>query len=824
LRLLLNGGAFAPRLCHLSFEMVAFPTTREVMPTPSELRILRFGVFEFEADTGDLWKAGHRVRLQEQPRQVLRMLLARPGELVTREEVRAALWPADTFVDFDAGLNVVVNRIRHVLQDSASSPRYIETLPRRGYRFIAPVESVAPHSETREPQAETFRDEIVSMDRNGVSAERPSLPSTQGVNSPVRIAASGKGRPLVRTLMSAAAATMLLAAATAAAWWAWQARRPRAHIPAESTGRTNYPYTRLTFGPGLQTDPAFSPDGKFIAYASDRAGNFDIWVQALSGGSEPVQVTKSPAQDTQPAWSPDGATLVFRSERDGGGLFLVPAFGGAERRLTSSGSQPTWSADGSEILFFVGRLPLHRLLGNYLRLHTVSLDGEPPREIVADFLRDGSWRWVAGHPDGRISALGMRRTREFGFFTVSRHEGHVTISKTVPLGADPGALPFRFQWNADGTVLYLEADAKGTRSLWRVRVDPTTLEWRSAERLTTPAGQDVAATLSRDETRLAFSQQQETSRIWVFPIDTMSRPRVVGEGRPLTEEGAKAASAALSPDGLKLAYELWRPGTDRSELWVQDLDDGTRELLATNAKAPVWSRDGTRVAYQYVRLDKQPLEVATAYRPLGGVERFLKPWSSEVMFAPVAWTPDNSLLGTFMSPIRPGGGPTSIVVWPGSNAKAVRPERTLMSSPDDAQLWAQGLSPNARWLLFTVLRFHPTSIEPMVVPADGAPPSAWVRIAPHHDSPDKPWWSADGKTIFFVSKGATTHLNLWAVRFDPERGQPVGEPFALTQFDSPTTVISPYLDGSHLSTSARHAALTMLTVTGSIWMLENVDH
>ena len=324
--------------------------------------------------------------------------------------------------------------------------------------------------------------------------------------------------------------------------------------------------------------------------------------------------------------------------------------------------------------------PLHHLLGSYVRLHAVSLDGESPREIVSDFLRDGSWRWVAGHPDGRISALGTRHTREYGFFTVSRGEGQVTISKTVPLGADPVAQPFRFQWNAAGTMLYLEADTMGTRSLWRVRVDPKTLEWRSAERLTMPAGQDVAATLSRDGTRLAFSQQQEVSRIWVFPIDTMGRPRVVGEGRPLTEDGAKALSSALSPDGVKVAYELRRPGTDRSELWVQDLNGGARELLAINAKGPVWSRDGTSVAYSYIRLDKQPLERATAYRPLGGVERFLTSWGSDVMFGPADWTPGRSALGTFMSPFRLGG-PTSIVLWPGSNPKAVRPERTLMSSP-----------------------------------------------------------------------------------------------------------------------------------------------
>ena len=124
------------------------------MLTPWPSRMVRFGVFELDVETGDLWNAGHGIRLQEQPRQVLLMLLARPGELVTREALRAELWPDDTFVDFDAGVNVVVNRIRHALRDSASSPRFIETLPRRGYRFIAPVASIPVHDDVRERPAE----------------------------------------------------------------------------------------------------------------------------------------------------------------------------------------------------------------------------------------------------------------------------------------------------------------------------------------------------------------------------------------------------------------------------------------------------------------------------------------------------------------------------------------------------------------------------------------------------------------------------------------------------------------------------------------------
>jgi cholera toxin transcriptional activator len=104
-------------------------------------RIARFGVFELDLAVGELRKSGAKLRLQEQPFQVLALLLDRAGDVVTREELRQKLWPADTFVDFDHSLNTAVNKLREILGDSASSPRYIETLARRGYRFIAPVQN-----------------------------------------------------------------------------------------------------------------------------------------------------------------------------------------------------------------------------------------------------------------------------------------------------------------------------------------------------------------------------------------------------------------------------------------------------------------------------------------------------------------------------------------------------------------------------------------------------------------------------------------------------------------------------------------------------------
>lgn len=111
------------------------------MPAPpNPIRVARFGVFELDVNAGELRKSGVRLRLQGQPIQVLTLLLERAGEVVTREELRQKLWAADTFVDFDHSLNTAINKVREALGDSASTPRYVETLARRGYRFIAPVQ------------------------------------------------------------------------------------------------------------------------------------------------------------------------------------------------------------------------------------------------------------------------------------------------------------------------------------------------------------------------------------------------------------------------------------------------------------------------------------------------------------------------------------------------------------------------------------------------------------------------------------------------------------------------------------------------------------
>jgi len=125
------------------------------MPPPNNSRIVRFGVFELDLRAGELRKSGVKLRLQGQPFQVLALLLDRAGDVVTREELQQKLWPSDTFVDFDHSLNTAINKVRETLGDSASSPRFVETLARRGYRFIAPVQNDAPQAQAPPPPQPT---------------------------------------------------------------------------------------------------------------------------------------------------------------------------------------------------------------------------------------------------------------------------------------------------------------------------------------------------------------------------------------------------------------------------------------------------------------------------------------------------------------------------------------------------------------------------------------------------------------------------------------------------------------------------------------------
>jgi DNA-binding winged helix-turn-helix (wHTH) protein len=229
-------------------------------PSASGRRVVQFGVFELDLHAGELRKSGVRLSLPAQSFQVLALLLERPGDLVTREELRQRLWPSGTFVDFEHGLNAVVNRLRETLGDSADRPRIIETVPRRGYRFVGTVQRPSPAAPVAvEPSPE------------------PAGGTTPSVGS-VR-------HPKVAT----AVAAVLALAVGFGAWLYWRA--PGASMLPPKV-------VRLTTLAGIEDLPAFSPDGQQVAFRWDGENhdNADIYV-TLVGSQAVRRLTVDPADE-----------------------------------------------------------------------------------------------------------------------------------------------------------------------------------------------------------------------------------------------------------------------------------------------------------------------------------------------------------------------------------------------------------------------------------------------------------------------------------------------------------------------------------------------
>ena len=278
--------------------------------------IHRFGAYEFDPRTGELRKQGIRIRLEGQPLFILTMLMERPGELVTREEIQRNLWPADTFVDFEHSLNSAIKRLRAALNESANTPRYIETLPGRGYRFIAPL--------------------------NGVPAAATPLPQSSAGAPPTDAGASARKRRTLAIVVAVGVPMLVLVTLVA----------PRFVIHHEPAAFQTMKITQLT-STGNVHDATISPDGRYVVYVAEDASQQSLWMQQIATSSGVEIVPPTGLAYRNPTFSPDGSYVYYqRRKADAGMEFVVPVLGGYSREVVNDiDSIVTFSRNGKRMAF-----------------------------------------------------------------------------------------------------------------------------------------------------------------------------------------------------------------------------------------------------------------------------------------------------------------------------------------------------------------------------------------------------------------------------------------------------------------------------------------
>jgi Tol biopolymer transport system component len=474
--------------------------------------------------------------------------------------------------------------------------------------------------------------------------------------------------------------------------------------------------------------------------------------------------------------------------------------------------------DGREVVFMDNDMPHAAFI--------VAADGgEAPRPILETELNRTIWAASAIHPEGRISVIGSD-----GFFVADRANNRlsaVDTSAAVPFGLLEHDTILDLAWNPTGTALILEAFSDGVPTLWRVPVESVSLRWRTPERLTTAPTSAQAAAVSPDGTRVAFTSAPASTRAWLFPFDANSA-RLTGDGRALTDDDLSIVSVSLAADGSALCYGAREAGRNQIRLFYTDLTTGRTTFLA-EAWGGVISRSGRRVVYLLRRTGSSSSaetpatgrEKALAVRDLDGRERLVSRWVPGAML-PWDWAPDDkAVLGSWHEQGRMDQ--YVLAIWPIGPTLATRPERVILES-NGVNFWQARYSPGGQWVSFVAQRMrNPGTAEVGIVAERSNHATTWTRILDDHVWPDKPRWSPDGRTLYFLSRGADGYFNLWGVPIDPARGAQSGKPFQITHFSSPDWRIDPDMSNAEIGVASDRLVLPMQNVKGSIWLLSGVS-
>ena len=591
------------------------------MTTTEKLERIAFGLFEVDLQAGELWKAGFRVRLAGQPFKVLVTLLERPGEVVSREELQAQIWKSNTNVDFERAISGTINKIREALGDSAENPRFVETLPKRGYRFIAPVRSVpverseALHPDPPKVSASIGSSVLPAMDLVQLPAAEfipsPSL-VVREMTQPAIERRRRQGWPLRETLF---ALGLAVAIAAFVAYWVGQRSVPTGIAPPRLTQVTHF--VPISGGPpNAESFLTLAQDGdRILAPVLVNGRSRLLAISASTGETQTLTLPDDIASGTLADISPDGSRLLLRSHLSSVSeqpLWTAPSSGGSGQRVGSVlAHDATWMPDGTGILYANDNLL------------TLFRQDDGTSTLYAKL--PGRAFWLRWSPDGKLLRFTLMNpvTHATSLWELnpSTHvQAPVVSLQAAHLAACCGV------WTSDGNAFVFQAND----NIWELQgrgrqqrlLQLTNGPLRYLSPTAAPAGARIffvaleahsrleqfvekthrfesAPAFLADANRIEYTRD----RVWVAWTDAnevLWRARTDGSDKiRLSSNALEVFLAHWSPDGKRLAI-MAREHGGLWQTYLVDAVGGKPEALlreTRNSADPSWSADGRRLVY-----------------------------------------------------------------------------------------------------------------------------------------------------------------------------------------------------------------------------------